>query len=441
MTDGTLLNTRNLPIRQPRKINPHQPIWKGHMTRDFSKHERDDERPYSRNSSSGSQGEERSPRPARPRLNRDTVDKAWENGARQNHSDYRARDTRGGQPPRGNWQRPQQSGPSSAYNSRNNNSGNSRAPYGNRPFDRRQGEHTPDRYQGSRPRPFESGMRKFDERQYNQRRDYQPRPESNDSRPREDSRYSNNRPPSRNYDTRRDDRAPHSFQRDDRPQRSFDRDNRPPRSFDRDDRQPRSFERDDRQPRSFDRDDRQPRRPETHEPHPRGYYREQRQERASGRPDPHNSRWQSRPQRSTPKTNDHARPIREREQFEGDYEQFDARATSPDAVESRETLRPDSRVTRKQREDQQNDTEFMAEVNQQTDSLIEHIVPVEPANDGVNATAPKAKKVRTTRARAASAKTTRGRKTDTNPQTPHLRPSHHGFKWPESEQPEQAKEE
>jgi hypothetical protein len=274
-------------------------------------------------------------------------------------------------------------------------------------------------------------MRKFDERQYNQRRDYQPRPESNDSRPREDSRYSNNRPPSRNYDTRRDDRAPHSFQRDDRPQRSFDRD----------DRQPRSFERDDRQPRSFDRDDRQPRRPETHEPHPRGYYREQRQERASGRPDPHNSRWQSRPQRSTPKTNDHARPIREREQFEGDYEQFDARATSPDAVESRETLRPDSRVTRKQREDQQNDTEFMAEVNQQTDSLIEHIVPVEPANDGVNATAPKAKKVRTTRARAASAKTTRGRKTDTNPQTPHLRPSHHGFKWPESEQPEQAKEE
>ncbi len=153
------------------------------MTRDFSKHERDDERPNSRNSSSGSQGEERSPRPARPRLNRDTVDKAWENGARQNHSDYRARDTRSGQPPRGNWQRPQQSGPSSAYNGRNNNSGNSRAPYGNRPGDRRQGEHTPDRYQGSRPRPFESGMRKFDERQYNQRRDYQPRPEGNEFPP------------------------------------------------------------------------------------------------------------------------------------------------------------------------------------------------------------------------------------------------------------------
>lgn len=376
------------------------------MTRDFSKHERDDERPNSRNSSSGSQGEERSPRPARPRLNRDTVDKAWENGARQNHSDYRARDTRGGQPPRGNWQRPQQSGQSSAYNGRNN-SGNSRAPYGNRPFDRRQGERTPDRYQGSRPRPFESGMRKFDERQYNQRRDYQPRPEGNDSR------YSNNRPPSRSYDNRRDDRAPRSFQRDDRAPRS-----------------------DDRQSRSFDRDDRPQRRSETHEPRPRGYYREQRLERASGRPDPHNSRWQSRPQRFTPKTNDNTRPTRERERFEGDYEQFDARSASPNVVDSRP--QPDSDVTRKPREDQRNDTEFMAEVNQKTDSLIGHIVP---ANDGATddiASEPKAKKARATRSRPASEK--RSQKTDANPRTPHLKPSHHGFKWPESEKPEQAEQ-
>ena len=402
------------------------------MTRDFNKHERDDERPYSRNSSSGNQGEERSPRPARPRLNRDTVDKAWEKGARQNHSDYRARDTRGGPPPRGNWQRPQQSGQSSAYNGRSNNSGNNRAPYGNRPFDRRQGEHAPDRYQGSRPRPFESGMRKFDERQYNQRRDYQPRPESNDFRPREDSRYSNNRPPSRNYDNRRDDHAPRSFQRDDRPQRSFQHD-------DRDDRQPRSFDRDDRQPRSFDRDDRPQRRAETHEPRPRGYYREQRELRASGRPDPRNSRWQSRPQRFLPKTKDTTQPAREREQFEGDYEQFDARATAPDAVESRETLQNDSRVTRKQREDEQIDAEFMAEVNQQTNSLIEHIVPVEPASNEENGA--KAKKARATRARPASAKTTRGKKAGTSSQASHPRPSRRGFKWPEAEQPEQAREE
>ena len=443
------------------------------MTRDFSKHERDDERPYSRNSSSGRQGEERSPRPARPRLNRDTVDKAWENGARQNHSDYRARDTRGGQPSRENWRRPQQSGPSSAYNGRNNNGGNSRPPYGNRPVDRRQGEHTPNRFQGARPRPFESGMRKFDERQYNERRDYQPRPESNNSRPysRDDSRYPNNRPPSRGYDDRRDDRAPRSFdrdnrqprsfQRDDRPQRSFEHDDRQPRSFQRDDRPQRSFERndrprsfenndrgprnfeyDDRQPRSFDRDDRPQRNSEKHTPHPRGYYREQRLERASGRPDPHNSRWQSRPQRFTPKTSETARPAREREQFEGDYEQFDARATSPESVESRETLRPDRRAERKPREDQQKDAEFMAKVNSQTDSLIEHIVPAKPEHaEGETAgeATPGAKKARTARARAAGTKTKKRSKkadADTNPSTPHLRPSRRGFKWPESEQAE-----
>lgn len=392
------------------------------MTRDFSKQRRDDERPYSRHSSSGSQGEERSPRPARPRLNRDTVDKAWENGARQNHSDYRARDTRGGQSPRDNWRRPQQSGQSSAYNGRNNNNGNSRTPYGNRPFDRRQGEQTHNRYQGqgARPRSFESGMRKFDERQYNQRRDYQPRPESNDSRPRQDSRYSNNRPPSRGYDSRRDDRTPRSFERDERPRRSFDRD----------DRQPRSFERDERPQRRFD----------SHEPRPRGYYREQRQERAAGRPDPHNSRWQSRPQRFTPKTRDSARPTYEREQFEGDYEQFDARATSPDVVESRETPRPDRHAARKPREDQQKDAEFMAEVNQQTDSLIEHIVPANDSatDEAASEASPKPKKARTTR--AAGTKTKRSRKDDSNPDTPHLRPSRRGFKWPASEQPEQASE-
>jgi hypothetical protein len=276
-------------------------------------------------------------------------------------------------------------------------------------------------------------MRKFDERQYNQRRDYQPRPESGDFRPREDSRYSNNRPPSRGYDTRRDDRAPRSFQRDDRPQRSFDRDTRPPRSFERDDRQPRSFDRDDRPQRRF----------ETHEPRPRGYYREQRQERAAGRPDPHNSRWQSRPQRFTPKTNEYARPTREREQFEGDYEQFDARPASPEVVESRETRRPGNRAARRPRAEQQKDAEFMAEVNQQTDGLIQHIAPAEAepepassdATDEVSSkSSPKVKKARTTRARPASGKVARSRKSDTNPETPHLKPSHRGFKWPEAEQ-------
>ncbi|HEY6542289.1 MAG TPA: hypothetical protein VIZ18_15200 [Ktedonobacteraceae bacterium] len=404
------------------------------MTRDFSKHERDDERPRSRNSSSGSQGEERSPRPARPRLNRNTVDKAWENGARQNHSDYRARDTRGGQPPRENWRGPRQSGQPSTYNGRNNNNGNSRSSYGNRSSDYRRDEHTPDRSHGSRPRPFESGMRRFDERQYNQHRDYQPRTESSDFRQREDSRYTNNRPPSRSYDDRRDDRTPRNFQRDERPRRNYENEDRPARRFEYDDRRPRDFERPERQPRRFE--DRQPR--------PRGYYREQR-EQATGRPDAHNSRWQSRPQRFARKPREYERPVREREQFEGDYEQFDARATSPDVVESREITQSGKRATRKPRANQHKDAEFRTEVNQQTDSLIEHIVPVEPVHDEAageptSEAAPKAKKARTARAGTASAKTTRSRKADGKSREPHLRPSKRGFKWPAPEQAEQAEQ-
>ena len=402
------------------------------MTRQFSKHERDDERPRSRNSSSGSYGEERSPRPARPRLNRNTVDQAWENGARQNHSDYRARDTRGGQPPRENWRRPRQSGQPSTYTGRNNNN-NSRSSYGNRSTDYRRSEHTPDRPHGPRPRSFESGMRRFDERQYNQRRDYQPRTESNDFRPREDSRYGNNRPPSRNYE-RRDDRAPRHFQRDERPRRDYEHQNRPARRSEYDDRQPRDFEREERQPRRF----------EDREPRPRGYYREQR-EQAAGRPDARNSRWQSRPQRFARTSREYERPAREREQFEGDYEQFDAR----DVVESREIAQPGpgKGATRKPRANQRKDAEFITEVNQQADGLIEHIVPVEPEHDRTTEdspgeTAPKAKKARTTRAGTAgakaSAKTTRSRKADTKSREPRLRPSKRGFKWPSPEQAEQA---
>src|SRR5262245_55245336 len=62
------------------------------MTRDFSKQRRDGQQSSYRNSfSSNRYREEESPRPARPRLNRDTVDRAWENGAPRRYADYRPR--------------------------------------------------------------------------------------------------------------------------------------------------------------------------------------------------------------------------------------------------------------------------------------------------------------------------------------------------------------
>src|SRR5436305_6349316 len=114
------------------------------MTRDFSKQRRDDERPSSPNSPSGRYGEERSPRPARPRLNRAAVDRAWENGAPPKHDDYRPRrnnsNDRNGPPARDNRRHASQFDHPSAQNSRN--SYGSQRSYGSRssgrPLDNRQ---------------------------------------------------------------------------------------------------------------------------------------------------------------------------------------------------------------------------------------------------------------------------------------------------------------
>src|SRR5579885_1870636 len=61
------------------------------MTRNFSNRRRDDMRPTSRTTSSGRYREEQSSRPARPRLSRDAVDRAWENGATRTYADYHPR--------------------------------------------------------------------------------------------------------------------------------------------------------------------------------------------------------------------------------------------------------------------------------------------------------------------------------------------------------------
>ena len=180
------------------------------MTRDFKNQRREDRRPDSRGSSSRRFGEERPSRPARPRLNRDMVDRAWENGARQNHADYRTRSESNSHPPRDN-RRPNQH--SNRYSAQN--SSNGRKPYGNRKDDYRPGNHGNSQHPNSRS-------------QYQSRDQYK------------------------------------GTQR-----REFDRDTRSSRSFDRDQRQARDYDRDGRQPRSYDRDKRSSRNasgPDTHNP-------------------------------------------------------------------------------------------------------------------------------------------------------------------------------
>src|SRR5215469_15898146 len=173
------------------------------MTRDFNEQRRDDGHPSSRNQSSRRHGEERSPRSARPRLTRQTVDRAWESGARRDHADYRTGS-------RDNPRRNQYTDNTSAQNSR-------------KPFDdRRDGykgsQRTPDdnSYQNSRTRPYNRGVRHYDDRRTNDRHSYSRRPSDAGPRTGPGFRESDQHSPSRSSDTR----SP----------RTFDQGNRAPRN-------------------------------------------------------------------------------------------------------------------------------------------------------------------------------------------------------------------
>jgi len=245
-------------------------------------------RPSSREQSSSRNGDERSPRPARPRLNRETVDRAWESGAPAQHADYRTRGNNGnrGQAPRNNWNGNAQNGQNrqgGQYPARNNRpsygdrpagprrfdgpaNGNQRPP--SRPFD---ANSTNRRYENSRPdaaptphapqaprTPHTNGPRP----EYrDQSRPYEPRPSYRDNGQRDGFQRRNT-----NYSDR-PNYSDHSNQSDrserfERGPRPFDRSNRgdanqysgrPTRSFDRDTRAPGNNYRDTRSPRNAER--------------------------------------------------------------------------------------------------------------------------------------------------------------------------------------------
>ena len=199
-------------------------------------------RPFSRPQPSNRPGEERSPRPARPRLNRETVDRAWESGAPTQHADYRTR-SNNGQPPRNSWRNNQQSEHSPAQNGRK--------PFGNRPDGNRRFDRTSNEgYQDNRSRSFgtDRHQNQFGERRNNDVRGNTGGPNRYGARPGYGDTNTNNRPygqrpPFREHEQGRgypqrdaggDNRAPRSFDRDSRPApgnerpfRSFDRDSRP----------------------------------------------------------------------------------------------------------------------------------------------------------------------------------------------------------------------
>ena len=395
------------------------------MTRDFNKQRRDDVRPSSRNYSSGRPGEERSPRPARPRLNREMVDRGWETGAQQNHADYRPRsrnNENAGQPARDYGRRGQQFDRSSAQNSRNTNG---RRPYENRRDNYRYDDRPSDGNRGPRSRSYDSGRRNFDEQRYDERRGYSDRPGGGAPRRdyRDNTQYSNERPSYRDRDQGRGYQQRGSYA-DNRQRRDFDRDNRSPQSYDRN----------------------------------------YRPDRSGPRRDAHNPRWQSRPQTQSGnysrEPREHTSSAPRDELYEGDYEQF----STPDAsrhpaeqhrhheddaeqVEERHVTRlPDGRVIKGPRRVQRKEAAFWTDVADKTDELLSDVQPAStpdevaeevsdsPATPRRKSTKEKPSVAPKPRTRKAS-QVARDRKPRDKESTPKARasgpkPSQRGFKWP-----------
>lgn len=389
-------------------------------------------RPTNRNTSSGNHYEERSSRPARQRLSRDAVDRAWENGATRRYADYRPRQNASTPP----YQR--QGRPSPAFD-------RSQPPYERRAYgERREGSGAPSssfprgEYPAQRERRPEAGPRRLNAPGY-RAPGHQPGLNS--------ERWTRNSAPQRGGSRER--------YQDDRPERFHQHTpGGPQRSHYRTEDHSRSFERSERERESFARGKR------SGSPHPRR--------------DNYNPRWQSRPGAQR-EYQDYQEPRREypqapyrlhsrpgEAQFEGDYERFDTyepeeRPTHEErpghTFEKHVTRLPDGRVLKGSRPWQRKQARFWTEVDEETSSLLpstsqrpdqpEQTAPstsqktsgAQPARARKQPTAQagKVKKVRTARASAPEprqSKARAGKKRGGSPPGPVTRPSQRGYKWP-----------
>ncbi|HZR40269.1 MAG TPA: hypothetical protein VFB12_09150 [Ktedonobacteraceae bacterium] len=183
------------------------------MTREFNKQRRNDSRPSFRNqSSSGRYEEKQEPRTDRPRLNRETVDRAWEKGAPRLYADYRPRgDNR--QASSKNWrnqQRPDSSNSNDSGGHRRYND-NSRGHYrGNAQNGERGNQHSSSRsydserhhYDNQRSRTYNNNYRGHTDETYHQggRHGFRDNAQSRDRTPRFPDQERGNR----RYDSERE---------------------------------------------------------------------------------------------------------------------------------------------------------------------------------------------------------------------------------------------
>ena len=441
------------------------------MTRDFNKPNRDDSRSSFRDKPSNQYGEERSPRPARVRLNREMVDRAWENGAPSLHPDYRARNTNG-QPPRNNWRSNQNSSPNApggnrAYGTRQNTNRND-----SQNFERRSNNG----YQSPRP----SGA---------------PRPDT--GRPDGMQRSNGNGPapyrsdgPRYNGTQRSNGNGPAPYRSDGPRYNGTQRSNGPPPRYDGTQRgnsqephrpgAPRANSRpaQERSSQINKPEGEHPRRGAARIVHPEKEYRPRAHDLKPPKEErPPHPRFLSRPEvqreRAAKRYEEFA------EQFEGDYEQFDTSETPRQQVEPSErptreerptrpareerpthqrndnrrgpnqererfvTPLPDGRVLKGPRPVQRKNAEFWTNINSDTDALIDQVqvpakevVNVEQASteEGEQTDATQALETQEQPTKRTSTPATRRKKAEVvkKPRSTGPKPSQKGHKWPTS---------
>ncbi len=436
------------------------------MTRDFNKPKRDNSRPSFRDSSPNRSRDERSPRPARPRLNRETVDRAWESGAQQQHADYRPRTGGGqnryqGQQQRTNDRRDTSNSQHSTPYGRNN--GNNR-PYPNRQdnySDNRNSRNTQDSprnfnrsYNDNAPRSsYGQERRSGGEQRFSDRRDSFRSENRRDDDNRRDSSYGDNRRGTENRQNFRDRDFRDDFRRNDRPN-SFR--GRPQREESHPRWQSRPGEQRNNV-RGAERDFN--RRPNTDGERFEGDYEYFERRDNSRTRDARPERPAERPFRGSSSTQDHSRKPFESKGNERSSRRFDDHDN--DVQPERHVTRlPDGRVLKGPRPAQRKNAQFWTDVSKDTNNLLDSVAEKEPTrqtsqeepeNDVVDA--PVAQEVLTTideptedvadqqetspdeapsatsrkrRARSASA-VTRSKKTTSSSA---LKPSQRGFKWP-----------
>jgi hypothetical protein len=349
------------------------------MTRNFNEQRRYDGHPSSRNQSSDRHGEERSPRPARPRLNRQTVDRAWETGARRDHADYRTRN---------NSELPLRNNRGHGRYADHAPAQNGRKSFDNHQNDYQRTEYAPDGYQNPRPRSYGSNARNYNDRRANDRRSYSPRPAAT--------------PPGGEFRDNEHfgDRNHQRSQRDQ--QRGFDRDSRSSRPVDRDSRPSR------------------------------GYPQRSTQ----------NPRWQSRPEAQNDDRYQGRQDFSRHEGFEGDYERFETSDTSRRPVnrslqnrpekQSRErhvTRLPEGHTLKGPGAVQSKDAEFRTEIEHDAEAILPQVdtdvAPVEESESSVSHKSRKRAEGKATYRGKADAKPSTARPRSTGP-----KPSQRGFKWP-----------